>query len=1156
MSDFCHLHCHTEYSLLDGAIRITDLCARAVDLGMPAAAITDHGNMFGALNFYLEAKKYGIKPIIGCEVYLAHTHHQDREQLRYHLVLLAMDRQGYHNLIKIVTRGWLEGFYYKPRVDKDILREHNQGLICLSACLQGEVQHVLRRQGYSRARETARQYADIFPGRFYLELEANGIPEQMEVNAQLLEMSGDTGLPLVATNDCHYLGPDDVQAHDILLCIQTNTKVQNDSRLRFDTDQLYYKSVEEMEKEFAHCPQALENVQEIIKLCNLEIETDTFHFPRYTPTRESTLDQEFISLSREGLEQRFQELPYSVDQEHYRQRLEEELEIICSMGFPGYFLIVQDFINWAKSQDIPVGPGRGSAAGSLVAYALRITNLDPIRYTLLFERFLNKERASMPDIDVDFCYDQREKVLRYVADKYGRDSVAQITTFGTMKARAVVRDVGRALGMKLSLTDRIAKLIPEELKMTIDKAIDQEPDLRKMVDEDEEVARLMDICRRLEGLVRHASTHAAGIVISDRAMQEHLPLYRGKKGEVVTQFDMKRVEKVGLIKFDFLGLKTLTVLKDTLELAARSGKDTPDLDSLPLEDPETFKLLGRGLTDGVFQLESSGMRKVLVDLKPTCFEDIIALLALYRPGPLESGMVTDFIKRKHGQIPVEYPHPELEPVLKETYGVILYQEQVMKIAQVLGGYSLGDGDILRRAMGKKDPAVMATQRSKFLQGASKHGVDEAVAEHIFNLVEKFAGYGFNKSHSAAYALISYQTAYLKAHFPQEFMAALITSEVSNTDKVIAHVNACRDMEITVLPPCINSSLNEFSVEDGHVRFGLSGIKNVGRGAIEAVIKERKKNGLYESLLDFCERVGSRKATRRVLEMLVKSGAMDNLGCSRRGLLAGMDMAAARAQRSAKNRNKGQLSMLSLLGEDTCSVKGLGLDCPENSLAEFQEDEKLKLEKEALGFYLSGHPLLPFRRDIQRLQLSSVQQCLELKPGTQVELPVVIVGKKEHISKKGDKMAFCQIEDLTGTAEVIMFGDLYVNCREAVNSEQPLLLKARISSYQGNQSSSEEDGETPRQVKFTAENVSYLDQAIADGDQPVHIETALEGEPRPEWIDDLKGLLTRYPGRIPVCLDLHLEDSTRCRVMLGPGYCVNPDREFWNELEKLGMACRQ
>ncbi len=1147
MSDFTHLHCHTEYSLLDGAIRIKDLCARAVEMGMPAAAITDHGNLFGALNFYLEAKKYGIKPIIGCEVYVAPKDHQDREQLRYHLVLLAMNRLGYHNLVKIVTRGWLDGFYYKPRVDKEILRRHSEGLIALSACLQGEVQHVLRRQGYSRSRTRALEYADIFPGRFYLELEANGIAEQEEVNARLLEMSGDTGLPVVATNDCHYLGPEDVQAHDILLCIQTNTKVQDKSRMRFETDQLYFKSREEMEKEFAHCPQAMESVLDIVGRCGLELETDRFHFPVYAPVREKTLDEEFISLSREGLEQRFAELPYEVDQDVYRRRLEEELKIICSMGFPGYFLIVQDFINWAKTRGIPVGPGRGSAAGSLVAYALRITNLDPIRYNLLFERFLNRERASMPDIDVDFCYDQREKVIRYVAEKYGRDSVAQITTFGTMKARAVVRDVGRAMGLKLSLTDKIAKLIPEELKMTIDKAMKQEQELSRMVEQDESVAGLMDICRRLEGLVRHASTHAAGIVISDRAMQEHLPLYRGKKGEIVTQFDMKRVEKIGLIKFDFLGLKTLTVIKQTLELALRGNKEIPDLDKLPLEDPRTFELLGKGLTDGVFQLESSGMRKVLTDLRPNCFEDVIALLALYRPGPLESGMVTDFIQRKHGRTRVEYPHPELEPILQETYGVILYQEQVMKIAQVLAGYSLGDGDILRRAMGKKEAAVMARQRSKFMQGAAKHGVPEKTAKHIFDLMEKFAGYGFNKSHSAAYALISYQTAYLKAHYPQEFMAALITSEVSNTDKVIAHVNACRDLDIRVLPPCVNSSLYEFTVEEKDVRFGLAGIKNVGRGAIEAILQERK-NGSFRSLLDLCERVNSRKVTKRVIEMLVKSGALDCLGCSRRGLMEGLEMVASRAQRSARHKIQGQLSMLSLVVEDTSPLRGLGLDCPENELTEHPEDEKLKLEKEALGFYLSGHPLLPFRQDIKRLNLSTLQDCLELRPGTQVELPVVIVGKKEHVTKKGDKMAFCQIEDLTGTAEVTFFGNLYAQCREVVDSEQPLLLKARISSYQGMHAVQDTESEAPRQVKFTAESVSLLNQAVSENVEPVQIAVSLGNEEEPLWMNRLKELILKYPGQIPVHVVLSLkEEGVQCKLMLGPGYRVTPGREFWAEL---------
>ncbi len=1150
MSEFTHLHCHTEYSLLDGAIRLPDLCARAVDLGMPAAAITDHGNLFGALTFYLEAKKYGIKPIIGCEVYVAHDH-RSRDPLKYHLVLLAMNKQGYQNLTQIVTKGWLDGFYYKPRVDKEILQRHHEGLIALSACLQGEVQHALRHQGYNQAKSQALEYAHIFPGRFYLELEANGIQEQEEVNSYLLEMSQDTDLPVVATNDCHYLHAQDVEAHDILLCIQTNAKVQDKSRMRFDTDQLYYKPLEEMEKEFAHCPHALENVQDIVRKCNLELDTEQLHFPQYTPTRAATLEEEFIQLAREGLEQRFRELPYEVDQEQYRHRLEQELEIICSMGFPGYFLIVQDFINWAKSQDIPVGPGRGSAAGSLVAYSLRITNLDPIRYNLLFERFLNKERASMPDIDVDFCFDQRERVIRYVAEKYGQDSVAQITTFGSMKAKAVVRDVGRAMGFSLSFIDKLAKLIPDDLKMTVDKAIEQEPDLRQMVEQDSDTAKLMDICRRLEGLVRHASTHAAGIVISDRSMQEHLPLYRGKKGEVVTQFDMKRVEKVGLIKFDFLGLKTLTVIKETLDLASKGGKDIPDMDRLSLDDPKTYELLSQGLTQGVFQLESSGMRNVLRDLQPASFEDIIAALALYRPGPLESGMVSDFIKRKHGQTQVQYPHPDLEPVLKETYGVILYQEQVMKIAQVLAGYSLGDGDILRRAMGKKEASVMAQQRSKFLQGAKNNGVPEETAEYIFDLVEKFAGYGFNKSHSAAYALISYQTAYLKAHYPQEFMAALITSEVSNTDKVIAHISACRDLDIQILPPCINSSQYGFSVEENSVRFGLAGIKNVGQGAIQAIIQERRKNGPYQNLLDFCERVNSRKVSKRVVEMLIKSGAMDSLGCSRRALLEGLDMVTARSQRSAKRKNQGQPSMLSFLVEKAPAVQGLGLDCPENELPEYQEDEKLKLEKEALGFYLSGHPLLPFRQEIKRLNLGSLQDCGELQPGTQVELPVIIVGKKEHVTKKGGKMAFCQVEDLTGTAEVTFFNDVYSQCKELLDGEQPLLLKAKTSDYQGGQSNQENGGEGSRQLKFTAESVSLLSEAVSSGEEPVQIETSFHAEVDSTWMDNLKNLLSRYPGRVPVYLTLSLEEDIQCQLMLGPNYCVTPGRQFWADLEKLG-----
>ncbi|MFP4657608.1 MAG: DNA polymerase III subunit alpha, partial [Desulfonatronovibrionaceae bacterium] len=1014
MSGFVHLHCHTEFSLLDGAIRINDLCAASVDYGMPAAAITDHGNLFGGLIFYTAAKEYGLKPLVGCEVYVSPGSCTEKSPVRYHLVLLARNLVGYKNLIKIVSHGWLQGFYYKPRVDKEVLKRHSEGIIALSACLQGEVQYFLNRGDYSAGLEAAGQYAQIFPGRFYLEMQANGIPEQEEVNHQLRRMALQKKIPLVATNDCHYLRREDVEAHDVLLCIQTNSRVDDSNRMRFNTDELYFKSPEEMEKEFSDCPEALENVAAIVNDCSLELELGRHHFPVYEVPKGRTLEEEFIRLSKQGLAERISELPYEVDEDVYWQRLDKELEVICDKGFPAYFLIVQDFINWAKDRGIPVGPGRGSAAGCLVAYSLRITNLDPIRYSLLFERFLNAERESMPDIDVDFCYNRREEVIRYVTEKYGKKSVAQITTFGTMKSKAAVRDVGRALGLKLTLVDKIAKLIPDDPKITIDKALEKENELRKLAEE-ESISRLINISRRLEGLARHASTHAAGIVISDKAMQEYLPLYRGKKGEVVTQYDMKRVEKVGLIKFDFLGLKTLTVISDTLELARRGGKTVPDIDTLPLEDPDTFALLARGQTDGVFQLESSGMRNVLTDLKPNCFEDIIALLALYRPGPLESGMVTDFIRRKHGEIPVKYPHPDLEEVLKETYGVILYQEQVMKIASVLAGYSLGDGDILRRAMGKKDPAAMAKQRSKFLQGARERGVDEETAEYIFDLVEKFAGYGFNKSHSAAYALVSYQTAYLKAHFPVEFMAALITSEVNNTDKVIAHINACREMDITVLAPCVNHSEHDFSVEGGCLRFGLSGIKNVGRGAVETIVRERKKNGPYTSLLDFCERVDMRKVTKRVVEMLIKSGAMDCFDCSRRALLAGMDMVVSRAQSMAKSKCQGQVSLFSLMNEIAVKHPGLGIKSEHADMEEFADADRLRMEKETLGIFLSGHPLLPFHRDIKRMSLNQIQECREMSGGGEVELGVLVTAVKEHINKKGEKMAFCQIEDLTGQA---------------------------------------------------------------------------------------------------------------------------------------------
>ena len=1153
MTDFVHLHCHTEYSLLDGAIKVGDVCSRAVSYGQNAAAITDHGNLFGALDFYLTAKDFGLKPIIGCEVYVAPERHDKKDagsasEAGYHLVLLAKNRQGYHNLIKLVSKANLEGFYYKPRVDKELLGRWNSGLIAMSACLKGEIPSMLLSRGMKAAKETAREYSELFPGRFYLELMDNDIPEQEELNPRLVELGEEMDLPLVATNDCHYLNREDAEAHDTLLCIQTNSCVSDSKRMRVNTDKLFYRPPEDMEEVFSHLPQALANTGEIAEACNLELDLGKPRFPVYHSPDERSLDQYFRDMAREGLRERLAKTSHRIEESEYWERLEQEMEVICSKGFSGYFLIVQDFINWAKERGIPVGPGRGSAAGSLAAFALKITNIDPIRYGLLFERFLNVERESLPDIDVDFCYNRREEVIRYVSEKYGKQSVAQITTFGTMKAKAVVRDVGRALGMSFAETDKMAKLIPDDLKMTIDKALEQEPELKEKTKQDERIAKLIDISRKLEGLARHASTHAAGIVISDRPMEEYLPLYQGKKGEVVTQFDMKKVEKVGLIKFDFLGLKTLTVLSDAIELARQSGKAVPDLDHLPLDDGATFELLCRGQTDGVFQLESSGMRRVMMDLKPACFEDVIALLALYRPGPLESGMVTDFINRKHGRVEVAYPHPSLEPILKETHGVILYQEQVMRIASEMANYSLGDGDILRRAMGKKDPSVMAEQRNKFLAGARQNGIPEETAHYIFDLMEKFAGYGFNKSHSAAYALISYQTAYMKAHYPLEFMAALITSEVSNTDKVIGHINACREMGITVSKPDINASEHSFTVQNEAILFGLSGVKNVGDGAIREIVRERRKKGPYKSLLDLCQRVQLRKVSKRALESLIKSGAMDAFCASRAALVAGLDQVVAKAQKLSKDKSSRRRSLLSMVqgGEpEEPAQSGLGMDIPEAGIEEWSEEERLKNEKETLGFFLSGHPLLKHKTDVKLLGVHSIQDCAELPSSTEVKLALLVTGCKEIFTKKGDRMAFCQAEDLTGTAELTMFPDCYRKIRNELDFDQPLLCTAKVDSDNGDGSASGEEGS--KQVKLLVREVQLLSEAELPGDRPFTLDVDGRKVREEHWAS-LKDILQRYPGRNPVQLALWLDEAV-CRLQLGPNFCISPQEPLWQELER-------
>ncbi len=1179
MSDFVHLHCHSEYSLLDGAIRLADIPRTAKDFGMPAAAITDHGNLYGAAHFYLACKDMGIAPIIGCEVYVAHDHRDitsDKSRVRHHLILLAQNKTGYQNLLKIVSLGALDGFYYKPRIDKGILKGRTDGLIALSACIAGEIPRtILGRNSLlpgggtiDDAIRITKEYGAMFPERFFLEVQSNSLPDQEKVNAALVQIAEATKLPLVATNDCHYLTAQDVEAHDVLLCIQTAAKVTDTNRMRFETKDLYYKSTEEMEATLGHIPGALTNTVKIAEMCTdlkLQLKAPPYHFPQYnTPvdeqgrqieeTEEERLAREAKELRRlaeEGLDARLAKY-HTMDEEKratYKERLEYELDVIIRMGFPGYFLIVQDFINWAKSNGIPVGPGRGSAAGSLVAWAIRITNLDPFPYGLLFERFLNIERISMPDIDVDFCEERRLEVLKYVTEKYGQEKVAQITTFGTMKAKAVVRDVGRTLDMPFKDVDKIAKLIPFSLDMTIKKALELTPELDTLYREEPVIRKLLDISMRLEGLCRHASTHAAGVVVSDLPMDSYLPLYKGKKDELVTQFDMKIVEKIGLVKFDFLGLRNMTVIFKTLDNILMQGKTPPDLDTLPLDDPETYALFSRGETDGVFQLESSGMRQYLRQLMPTCFEDIIAMLALYRPGPLGSGMVKLFIDRKHGVEKVTYPLPELEECLKDTYGVIVYQEQVMQIAQIVANYSLGGADLLRRAMGKKKVDEMAKERAKFLEGAQARGVKASIANDIFSLMEKFAEYGFNKSHSAAYALITYQTAYLKVHFPVEYMAAMLSSKMGGKqEELLKYVSACRDMGVEILPPSIQESRGEFTPHGENILYGLGGISNVGGEAIKDIVEERA-NGPFKSLYDFCCRVNLRKVTKRVIENLIKSGAMDSFAVPRSALFASLDIVVARAQKKSKENQSNQVSLLSLVPtmpeQDT---GGIGFDCEEGHIAEWAEDQILAFEKDAIGFYLTSHPLQPFKPDMQRLGLTPLEDVYESK-GV-LRTGVLVTALREIITKKGDRMGIAQVEDLTGHAEVLFFPKSYALCRDLLKSETPLLeLTATLdrSDEEADEREEGEEEERPLQIKLRGESARALLEACHNCEKPVYLAYPV-AHSHTQSAEELKVLLQKYKGAAPVIIHFPLENA-HCSMQLGPQYTVRSDPQFYRDVDE-------
>ncbi len=1144
---FTHLHVHTQYSLLDGAIRLSDLLDKCKELNMDSVAITDHGAMYGALEFYTKAKKAGIKPIVGSELYVAPSSRKLQKkvngQTAYHIVLLAMNKTGYQNLMEMASIAQAEGFYYRPRIDMEILERYNEGLIALTACLHGHVPFLIMNNDMAGARKKAQELYDIFGDRLYFELQENGIEKQASVNQGLIELGREMGVKVVATNDCHYLTREEAHAHDVLLCIQTGKTVHDPNRFRFSSDEFYFKSADSMRKAFPYCPEAITNTQEVADRCNLELTFGDYYFPNFPVPEGESLSTMFTKACWDGLADRLEEMKehgtYSDDTEQiYRERLKMEIDVINTMGFPGYFLIVADFIVWAKNHDIPVGPGRGSGAGSLAAFAMKITNIDPIPYGLIFERFLNIERKSMPDFDIDFCQYRRGEVIDYVRNKYGGAAhVAQIITYGCMKARGVINDVGRALGMPFSEVSRIAKMVPEELKMTIEKALEVEPELKKAVENDSQIAELIDVSRSLEGLARHTSVHAAGVVISPEPMTRYLPTCRGKEeNERVTQYDMTHTEMTGLIKFDFLGLKTLTVIDKAVKNVKKDKKIPLNIDAIPMDDQKTFDLLCRGDALGVFQLESDGMRELLVKMAPEVFSDLIALVALYRPGPLDSGMVDTFVETKHGRQEAVYPLPQIKEVLEETYGVIVYQEQVMKIANILASYSLGDADILRRAMGKKKPEVMAAEKIKFLEGARKNKIDPQKAEDIFDLMEKFAGYGFNKSHSAAYALVAYQTAYLKAHHPAQFMAALLTCDMNNTDKVVKYINECKENNIAVLPPDINESFKDFTVINDNIRFGLAGVKNVGDTALDSIIDEREKEGPYKSISDFCNRVDSRKVNSRVIEALIKSGSFDSLGYKRSQYMEVLDKAIEQAKAVQRDRQSGQISLFSFGGtnENSQEQDVNSLHMPD--IAEWDEAQKLSFEKDTVGFYITGHPLDGILPEIQSITDVSIHDLPEVADNTTVRIGGLIRNFKFHRTGKGQSMAFISVEDVYEAVEVVIFPQAYAECSEILQGSEPIIIQGQVKQEE-------------RGPKILAENIYTVPEAREIFTDSIHLRIKAANSDRSQ-LENIKKQFYKFHGNCPVSITLDIPDKGEVDVEVMKDITLRPCRELTEGIEEI------
>lgn len=1175
--NFTHLHVHTEYSLLDGFSRVKTLVKRAKEKGMTAVAITDHGCMFGAIDFYKAAKAEGIKPIIGCEVYTAPRKLTDKDpnydKHQGHLVLLAKDMTGYKNLIKIVSKSYVDGFYYKPRTDMDELKKHSQGLIALSACLAGDVPRAIMNGNYDKARKLAMEYRDIFGnGNYYLEIQDHGLPEQKQVNTEVVRLSRELNIPLVATNDVHYVDKDDAKIQDILMCLQMQKTIDDENRMKFPSDEFYLKSREEMEQLFPELEEALDNTNEIAERCNVEFEFNKYHLPRYDVPEGYTTNGYFRELCQKGLVERYgEDCP-----EEYKERLEYELNTIENMGYVEYFLIVWDFINFAKQNNIMVGPGRGSAAGSIVAYTLKITDIDPMKYSLLFERFLNPERVSMPDIDIDFCYERREEVIDYVKRKYGEDHVAQIITFGTMGAKIAIRDVARVLNVSYNKANQIAKEIPFELGMTIDKAMDSNPTLVELYESDAEAREVIDISKRLEGTLRHASTHAAGVIIARNPVDEYVPLYK-HQDSITTQFTMTTLEELGLLKMDFLGLRTLTVIRDALDLIElnrdiKGYTEHIDFSKMEYDDDEVFETLSQGNTLGVFQLESSGMRNFMKQLKPNSFEDIVAGISLFRPGPM--GSIPTYIENKNNPEKVTYINDKLRPILEVTYGCLVYQEQVMQVVRDLAGYSYGRSDLVRRAMSKKKMDVMEEERQYFIHGkfddegnieipgCIRNGISEEDANKIFDDMIDFARYAFNKSHAAAYGVLAYETAYLKVHYPVEFMAALMTSIMGNSDKVVEYIRECNAIGISVNPPDINKSFSKFSVEGDSIRFGLAAVKNVGVNIIENIVKEREENGEFKDFVDFAKRLDTKDTNKRVVESLIKCGAFDQISENRATLMAGYESVLESISMDRKKNVQGQISLFDAFSAQVEEVPDMQLSTNLPVVREFSEKERLNMEKEVLGMYLSGHPLSEYKSELDRKTSINMKKINELKENEKTFMKLhdrevimggMVIAKRIMTTKRNEIMAFITLEDLYGAIEVVVFPQTLKKFNILLNDDSIILIKGAISIDDDEAKLIARDiKDINEEYRFNSEKISFDVRSNSSKSKNRQMNVRIDTVGDEELLMKIFTITRKYPGRDRLVLlpkDQNIDMSKPIAYKV-PGMYINADEELKKELGSL------